>query len=86
MMHTKKWALQDAKNKFSEVVNAAGAGNPQIVTRRGAPAAVVLSIEEFEKYQKFLKIQQPSFTEHLLDIPVDNGDIERLNIMPRDVL
>ncbi len=85
-MQTKKWALQDAKNKFSEVVNAAGAGDPQIVTRRGVPAAVVLSMEEFAKYQKFSKIQQPSFTEYLLNIPTGDGEIDRLNIEPRNIL
>ena len=36
-----KWPLQDAKNKFSALVNAALAGEPQQVTRRGQPAVVV---------------------------------------------
>ncbi len=31
-----QWTLQDAKNKFSEVVNAACAGTPQVVTARPA--------------------------------------------------
>ncbi|MDE0383840.1 MAG: type II toxin-antitoxin system prevent-host-death family antitoxin [Defluviicoccus sp.] len=34
------WTLQDAKNRFSAVVNAALAGTPQKVTRRGKPPAV----------------------------------------------
>ena len=37
------WSLQDAKNRFSAVVDAAIAGAPQEVTRRGKPAVVVLS-------------------------------------------
>jgi len=85
-MQDKQWSLQDAKNKFSEVVNAAGAGCPQIVTRRGIPAAVVLSMEEFSKYKKQSKMLLPSFTEHLLNMPVDDVEVERLNIAPRDFL
>ena len=40
-----QWTLQDAKNKFSELVNAACAGTPQIVTRRGQPTMVILSTD-----------------------------------------
>jgi antitoxin Phd len=29
------WSLQDAKNRFSAVVDAAARGEPQMVTRRG---------------------------------------------------
>ncbi len=84
-MQNKEWALQDAKNKFSEVVNAASTGDPQIVTRRGVPAAVVLSIDDFCQYKKLLSLNLPSFTEHLLNIPVDDGEFERLDISPRDI-
>ena len=42
-----QWTLQDAKNKFSEVVNAACAGTPQVVTKRGQPAVVVLSTASY---------------------------------------
>ena len=41
-----EWPLQDAKNKFSALVNAAIAGEPQRVTRYGQPAAVILAAEE----------------------------------------
>ena len=40
------WTLQDAKNKFSSVVDAALAGAPQEVSRRGKPAVVVLSADD----------------------------------------
>ena len=44
------WPLQDARNRFSAVVDAAIAGDPQRVTRRGRPAAVVvLAVEEYER-------------------------------------
>ena len=43
------WQLQDAKNRFSEVVNEAERSGPKIVTRRGAKAAVVLSYKDYRK-------------------------------------
>ena len=42
------WQLQDAKNRFSEVVDEAQSG-PQLITRRGKSAAVVVSVEYFER-------------------------------------
>jgi antitoxin Phd len=43
------WALQDAKNRFSELVDQAVQEGPQIVTRRGKETVVVLSVQEFRK-------------------------------------
>ena len=37
------WSVQDAKNHFSEVIDAARNGGPQTVTRHGKPAVVVVS-------------------------------------------
>jgi prevent-host-death family protein len=42
---SRTWQLQEAKNRLSEVVVAAQAGEPQVITRRGQEAAVVLSVE-----------------------------------------
>ena len=44
-----EWPLQDARNRFSAVVDAAIARDPQRVTRRGKPAVVVLAVEEYER-------------------------------------
>ncbi len=41
------WQLQEAKNKFSEVVEAALNKGPQVITKRGADTAVVLSYTEY---------------------------------------
>ncbi|MGH6904639.1 MAG: type II toxin-antitoxin system Phd/YefM family antitoxin [Geminicoccaceae bacterium] len=41
--------LQDAKNRFSAVVEAARRGEPQLVTKRGAPAVVVVGAEEYAR-------------------------------------
>ncbi len=43
------WALQDAKNRFSELVDQAVQDGPQIVTRRGKETVVVLSVQDFRK-------------------------------------
>ena len=78
------WQLQDAKNRFSAVVNAALAGEPQRVTRRGKPAVVVLSVEEYERLRKGKPDSTPTFVEHLLAIPKGGDfDFERLPLKPR---
>jgi antitoxin Phd len=43
------WALQDAKGRFSEVVERARRDGPQIVTRRGAEAVVIVAAEQFRQ-------------------------------------
>lgn len=43
------WKLEDAKNRFSEVFRRALAHEPQLVTRRGKDAVVVLSAEDYER-------------------------------------
>jgi len=43
------WALQDAKSKFSSVVDRAYAIEPQIVTRRGKPVVVMISYREYQE-------------------------------------
>jgi prevent-host-death family protein len=41
------WPVQDAKQKFSSLVEAARADGPQVVTRHGREVAVVLSVEDY---------------------------------------
>ena len=41
------WALQDAKGRFSEVVERARRDGPQTVTKRGQAAVVVVAVEQF---------------------------------------
>jgi antitoxin Phd len=77
------WSLQDAKNSFSAVVNAALDGTPQTVTKRGKPAVVVLSIAEYQRLVRRDDAETPSFVDHLLDLPQDDGTIERVRVKPR---
>ena len=43
------WTLENAKNKLSEVVREALADGPQVVTRGGRDAVVILAKTEYEK-------------------------------------
>jgi antitoxin Phd len=43
----KSWQLQDAKNRFSEVVDHALRSGPQFVTSRGKDTVVVMSLEHY---------------------------------------
>ena len=64
-----EWPIQDAKNKFSALVNAALAGEPQRVTRQGQPAVIVIAVEEYERLCQAEKAGAPDFIELLLAIP-----------------
>ena len=80
----RSWTLQDAKNRFSAVVEAALRGKPQLVTKRGTPAVVVLAAEEYARLQALDERAMPSFADHLLAMPTDDQPFERLEIEPRD--
>jgi len=44
-----KWQLQDAKSRFSELIDDTLEKGPQVVTRRGVDTAVVVSVDEWKK-------------------------------------
>jgi prevent-host-death family protein len=41
------WQVQEAKQRFSELIRAAQADGPQIVTRHGEQIAVVIDIADY---------------------------------------
>ena len=45
------WQVQDAKARFSELLDATIKNGPQVVTRRGIEAAVLVPIEEWRRLQ-----------------------------------
>jgi prevent-host-death family protein len=59
------WQLQDAKNRFSKLVQSARTQGPQIVTVRGVRAAVVLSAEDYDA----LRANRPTLVDRLLSGP-----------------
>ena len=68
-----RWQVQDAKTRFSEVIEDAHSKGPQIITRHGAERAVVLSIDDF----RALTAHKPGLKEYLLGGPkVDSFEIE----------
>ena len=80
-----EWSLQDAKDKFSEVVNAALAGEPQRVTRWGQPAVVVLAVEEYERLRCLEKADAPTLGELLLEIPQDDQAFDQPSLSARQL-
>lgn len=46
------WTVAEAKARFSELVDEARSNGPQTVTRRGRPAVVVVSSDEWERKTK----------------------------------
>jgi antitoxin Phd len=60
-MHT--WPVQDAKARFSEFLDACLSEGPQMVTRRGTEAAVLVPVEEWRRLQSAAR---PSLKQLLL--------------------
>ncbi len=79
--------LQDAKNRFSAVVDAALAGRPQEVSRRGKPAVVVVAAEDYARLVAEARARRESFADHLMAFPGSDGpdDLPRAGVAPRDV-
>ena len=83
-MSRKTWSVQDAKDRFSAVLEAARR-SPQTVTKHGKPAVVIVAAEEYERLRQLERLKAPSFAEHLLAIPRDDQEFERLPGHLRDV-
>lgn len=66
------WSVQDAKARFSEFLDTCIAEGPQIVTKRGASAAVLVPLAEWERLQRTAR---PSLKELLL-APSPRGDLD----------
>ncbi|HYI13880.1 MAG TPA: type II toxin-antitoxin system Phd/YefM family antitoxin [Thermomicrobiales bacterium] len=78
------WQIQEAKQKFSELVDMSIDEGPQTITRRGTEVAVLMSIDEYHR----LTDSKPSFAEFLLarNGPYfDDLDLERDQSLFRDV-
>jgi prevent-host-death family protein len=82
-MHDDTWQLQEAKNRFSEVVDKALAEGPQTVTRHGKEVVVVLSKADYNRLQRV----QSSLVEFFRASPLVGLDLDlaRDQSLPRDV-
>jgi prevent-host-death family protein len=75
------WTVAEAKAKFSQVIEQARAG-PQMITRNGRPAAVVVSAEEWERTSR-----SGNLAEFLAASPLRGSGLktERSKDQPRDI-
>jgi prevent-host-death family protein len=82
MVNSNTWQLQEAKNRFSELVNKALDEGPQVVTRRGEEVVVIVANKE---YKKLLK-SQSSLLEFFRQSPLVGVelDLERDRSFPRE--
>lgn len=75
------WQLQDAKQRFSELVDRVLDEGPQVVTRRGEQVVVVVSAADFQR----LTGPRADFGEFLLGGPKsDELEVTRQRDLPRD--
>lgn len=79
------WPVQDAKARFSEFLERCLAEGPQIVTKRGAEAAVLVPVDEWRRLQRAAR---PSLKQLLLSdkarasIPVPQRGTARRRKVP----
>jgi len=80
---TQHWQLQDAKNRFSEVVENAIQQGPQVVTKRGVEAVVIVSVKEYRK----LTTPKTTLIEFFRNSPLHDLelDVEREKDFSREV-
>jgi prevent-host-death family protein len=68
----KAWPVQDAKARFSEFLDACLADGPQLVTRRGAEAAVLVPAAQWRRLHA---ASRPSLKELLLSNAARTEDL-----------
>jgi prevent-host-death family protein len=77
-----RWQVQEAKQRFSQLVQHALDEGPQVVTRHGEEVVVVVAAKEFHR----LTGNKPDFKEFLLSGPdLSVLDLDRVRDLPRDV-
>ena len=69
---TGHWQVQEAKSKFSEVIEAAQEDGPQIITKHGVETAVVLSYEDYRK----LFLSQKRLSDFFRESPLVGVDLD----------
>ena len=80
------WPVQDAKARFSEFLDACLSEGPQMVTKRGAEAAVLVPVQEWRRLKSAAR---PSLKTLLLSndaraemIVPARGQAKRRNVTP----
>jgi prevent-host-death family protein len=71
-MNAQTWTVAQAKAKFSEVIDRAGAEGPQTITRNGRTAVVVVDAGEWQRKTK----RVGTLTEFLAKSPLREGGLK----------
>jgi prevent-host-death family protein len=66
------WQIQEAKNKFSEVVEEALKHGPQVITKRGRETAIVLSWEDYRR----MALRQKKLSEFFAASPLVGVELD----------
>ena len=69
---SRKWPVQDAKSRFSELLDTTLAEGPQIVTKRGVETAVLIPIEQWRSLKRMTR---PDIKELLLTSEARTEDL-----------
>lgn len=79
----KTWQLQEAKNRLSALVEEALRHGPQVITKRGQKAVVVLSVKEYEKMTR----PDRNLVDFFRSSPLKGADIDlkRSKELPREI-
>jgi prevent-host-death family protein len=81
---TVSWQLQEAKQKFSELVRRTLEEGPQVVTKHGEEVVVVVPVEKYRQMSE--DGEKMDFKEFLMSAPdLSVLDLERPKELPRDV-
>jgi prevent-host-death family protein len=64
------WQVQEAKSRFSELIERAEKEGPQTITRHGKPSAVVVSMAEYEALR-----ERGGGRQSLVDFLLNSGPI-----------
>jgi antitoxin Phd len=76
------WQVQEAKQRFSELLRSVQAEGPQFVTKHGEEIAVVIDIEEYRRLHP--EPRPRTFKEWLLNGPkLDDEFIDLINDRPK---
>jgi antitoxin Phd len=77
------WQIQEAKNRFSNLVEKARHEGPQFVTKHGKESVVVLSVEDYKKIVK----PQSNIVEFFQSSPLAGSSlkIKRDKSYPREI-
>jgi antitoxin Phd len=72
LLMARMWQIQEAKNKFSEVVAEALKNGPQVITKRGVETVIVLSYDEYRREM----LNKKKLSDFFRESPLAKTDID----------